>query len=153
MEAANQTTQLRRTIGVMSSRESITLFAVVVLATVTPLLAQTPLGSGFTYQGQLDLLGTALNDTVDFDFTLWDAETGGNMIGSVWPVSEVKVIDDLFTVELDFGARAFNGEARWLEIDVRSMRPRCNSSVASCRVVFCTPTRTLPLRSNSSERV
>ena len=80
--------------------------------------------SGFTYQGRLDLLGAPLNDTADFDFTLWDAGTNGTIIGSVDEVHGVTVVNGLFTVVLNsgdqFGPNAFDGSPRWLKIDVRS---------------------------------
>ena len=91
--------------------------AVAVLTITSPLNAQTPAGTAFTYQGQLKSSGVPVNDTCEFEFSLWDAETDGSLIGSNG-VTGVEVVDGLFTVKIDFGAGAFDGDARWLEIAV-----------------------------------
>lgn len=93
---------------------------VVVLTAGKAAVAQVALGSEFTYQGQLRIGGTLVNDTADFEFTLWDADSAGNLIGGVVTANNVDVVDGVFTVDLDFGVMAFNGDARWLEVDVRS---------------------------------
>lgn len=82
--------------------------------------AQIPLGTQFTYQGQLQKAGAPLTGTADFQFSLWDAQIGGGQVGAIVAVNGVSVADGLFTVALDFGAAAFNGDARWLQIAVRS---------------------------------
>jgi len=81
--------------------------------------AQAALGTAFTYQGQLKKDGNPLSGTCDFRFTLWDAETGGNQIGPVQEKTNVSVTNGLFTVQLDFSAGAFQGDARWLQIAVK----------------------------------
>jgi hypothetical protein len=47
-----------------------------------------------------------------------DAETSGGQIGSLVTRGDVAVAGGGFTVEIDFAATAFAGEARWLDIGV-----------------------------------
>lgn len=82
-----------------------------------PDAAQADVGTAFTYQGRLTGDNGAIDDTCDFTFDLWDAASDGNNLGTV-NVSGVSVDEGLFTVELDFGAAAFGGDARWLAITV-----------------------------------
>ncbi len=93
----------------------------IALVAVAPALGGgTPLGTAFTYQGQLKQNGAPVNERVDFRFTLRPEVDGGPAVGSEIPLDDVEVVNGLFTVELDFGAGAFNGEARWLEVSVRA---------------------------------
>jgi hypothetical protein len=84
---------------------------------------QGDLGNGFTYQGKLDQNGTPVTDTCDLQFSLYDALTLGTQIGATQTLSNQTITNGLFSVQLnaggEFGAQAFNGQARWLEISVR----------------------------------
>lgn len=80
---------------------------------------QAPLGTAFTYQGQLTSGGTPVTGTCDFQFRLFDAPDGTGQVGSVLDRTGVQVANGLFTVQLDFGASAFDGSARYLEVSVR----------------------------------
>lgn len=74
----------------------------------------------FFYQGQLMNAGQPANALYDFRFVLYDSEIGGSQIGSILTNSAIQVTGGLFQVSLDFGAAAFDGNPRWLEIAVRS---------------------------------
>jgi hypothetical protein len=84
-----------------------------------PLGAQTSAGTAFTYQGRLTDGGSPANATYDLQFTLYDAAGGGNAVGSAVTHTNVPVASGVFSVLLDFGASAFTGSARWLEVGVR----------------------------------
>jgi len=71
--------------------------------------------TAFTYQGQLRDGGTNANGTYTMIFKLYDSLSGGNQIGSGITNSPT-LANGLFSVNLDFGAGAFNGSARWLDI-------------------------------------
>ncbi|MBI5384638.1 MAG: tail fiber domain-containing protein [Verrucomicrobia bacterium] len=76
-------------------------------------------GTAFTYQGVLGQGGNAVNGSADLTFTLYDAASGGDTVGTSNVVSDLVLSNGLFTVTLDFGAGAFNGAARWLQIAAR----------------------------------
>ena len=80
--------------------------------------AQTPLGSSFTYQGQLKSNGQPVNGRFSFRFALYDAADGGNAIGPHVLLTDVTVSDGLVSAALEFGLGAFDGQARWLEIQI-----------------------------------
>ncbi len=79
-------------------------------------------GTQITYQGQLKEDGAPVNNSADFQFSLWahvsDTDPA-DQVGSTIPVSNVTVVNGLFTVSLDFGANAFTGADRWLQVAVR----------------------------------
>ena len=96
-------------------------FLLVVLAafgSINLVPAQT---SSFTYQGRLTDGATAANATYDIQFKLFDSPTvgAGSQIGSTINNGTVLVNSGVFTVQLDFGAPAFSGADRYLEIGVR----------------------------------
>ena len=74
------------------------------------------LGTAFTYQGQLKSGGTPYNGACDFQFKLYDASSAGAQIGATQTASNVSVSSGVFTTPIDFGAGAFDGNARWLDI-------------------------------------
>ena len=80
--------------------------------------AAEPLGSAFTYQGQLKAGGNPVNDNCDMAFRLYDEASDGGQVGTAISTT-VPITDGLFTLQLDFGASAFDGDARWLGIKVK----------------------------------
>ena len=87
----------------------------------------------FTYQGRLGQSGAALNGTFDFQFSLWDADTAGNAVGATQTITGVSVSKGHFVVGLDFGAGAFNGSNRWLQVAVRAPATESSFTVLTPR--------------------
>ncbi|MBI2565704.1 MAG: hypothetical protein HYV63_01550 [Candidatus Schekmanbacteria bacterium] len=82
-------------------------------------LDAAPLDARFTYQGYLTDGGLAANGAYDLTFSLFDASADGNQIASTVTVADVTVTNGTFSTALDFGAGAFTGDERFLEIAVR----------------------------------
>lgn len=112
----------------MPNRSSILLLLAALLVAQPGPAAAAPLGRSFTYQGQLQQAGVPVEGAVSLRFSLWDAAgsgdppSGGTMIGGVQVVTNVPVTGGVFSVAVnandEFGPQAFNGEARWLQVEV-----------------------------------
>ncbi len=88
---------------------SVTLFIINIQAQTT----------AFTYQGKLSNNSNPATGNYDMQFKLFDALSGGTQIGATITNPTVAVAAGVFSVALDFGAGAFDGTARFLEIGVR----------------------------------
>ena len=101
------------------------LWLVVITVAITSsaaTIAQTPLGTEVTYQGQLKEGGSPANgNDYDFRFRLFDALNGGSQVGTNVFLTNVQVSGGLFTAELDFGSGVFTGDALWLEVGVKRL--------------------------------
>ena len=73
---------------------------------------------GITYQGYLEDNSSPADGTFDFIFSLYDDDISGTFVVST-TVDDVLVEDGLFTANLDFDSGDFDGEERWMEIQVR----------------------------------
>jgi hypothetical protein len=97
--------------------KSVIIISTLLLELVIHSLAD-PVGTAFTYQGRLADGGNPATGSYDLKFTLYDGGPGavaGPLTNAAVPVS-----NGLFTVTLDFGAGAFTGDFRALEIGVRT---------------------------------
>jgi hypothetical protein len=105
-----------------------TLSAIAIVFSVGLALAAlgSPATTAWTYQGQLQRSGAAYNGICNFQFTLWDALSGGTQKGITQSINSVSVANGLFTVALgDFrengsgGYPGFTGDALWLGTSVQ----------------------------------
>jgi hypothetical protein len=75
--------------------------------------------TAFTYNGRLNNNGAPVSGAYDVRFTLFDASVGGLPVVPAILVTPVDVINGLFSARLDFTANAFNGQPRWIHVEVR----------------------------------
>ncbi len=97
------------------SRMQNTLLALIFVCLTASASAQT---TAFNYQGRLTDTGTP-QSSYQMRFELYDALIGGTQIGATVTNPAVAVALGSFSIQLDFGAAAFDGTDRFLEIAVR----------------------------------
>ncbi|MHC4654212.1 MAG: hypothetical protein ACYTDW_01070, partial [Planctomycetota bacterium] len=96
-------------------------FAAALMICRIKIVKAAPIGTAFTYQGRLMDANGPAEGVYDFLFILFNEPNGTVYeIPLMNDVNDIDVIDGYFTVELDFGSDVFDGDARWLEILVRS---------------------------------
>lgn len=78
-----------------------------------------PVGTQFTYQGELKQAGVAASGLYDFEFQLFNAAAGGAPVSVILQVNNINLDEGLFTTTLDFGDAPFTGDAVFLEINVK----------------------------------
>lgn len=83
------------------------------------LAAADPLGSAFTYQGQLDNNGAPANGDFDFEFALYSSASGGTAIDTI-ELDDQAVSAGLVNASLDFTDVPYDGQALWIEVGVRA---------------------------------
>jgi len=99
--------------------KSSTYICAIILLLVSASSTADPLGTEFTYQGELHFQGAAANGSFDFEFYLFDVESDGVALTTPVQLEDVSVMDGVFTVELDYGTEHFTDKKLWLEIRVR----------------------------------
>lgn len=114
---------------------SLLLLALGGFGSLVPLHAQT----AFTYQGRLTSGGNPASGSHDFRFILFGVASNGNPIAGPLTNPAVLVSNGLFTVALDFGANAFTGADRWLEIAARPAGGGTFSTLAPRQPITPTP--------------
>lgn len=110
------------------------LGGLVIGALTAPSAIAAPVGTAFTFQGQLKKDGVPVTDTCRFRFSLWDDPNVGS--GAQFGPTNNRVADvvaGLFTVVLDFDPGAFNGEARFVQIEACCPSPSCTFEVLQPR--------------------
>lgn len=98
------------------------LLVVVLLWLPVPAMAEI----GFSYQGKLEKDGAPFTGTQTLSFRLYDSMEDGIEVASMVQIANVDVVDGLFNVNLDFGPGVFDGQPRYVEVEVdgQVLQPR-----------------------------
>lgn len=104
----------------MSRIERVLLALALCVTVASTMASAAPVGTSFTYQGRIEKNGAPYTGTCSLNLRLFDAVSSGTQVGSSIEVTGVTVTNGLFTAAPDFGGSAFNGEARWMDIQVKA---------------------------------
>src|SRR2546429_735901 len=146
--------EMRIMLGTIQTRRCYLLLVLLVVISFNSANGQT---AAFTYQGRLTDGGTPANVNYDLQFTVWDALSGGTQQPQPSPVTvarnAVAVTNGIFTVQLDFGADAFPGAARFLEISARPSGVGSFTTLAPRQPITSTPYAIRSLNASSADAV
>src|SRR6476620_5643727 len=124
------------------------LTALLLASANSVVLAQT---TTFTYQGRLTDGGIPATGSYDLQFALFDSASSGGQIGSTQTVPSVPVSSGTFNVSLDFGAGAFSGANRFLEISARLGGSGSFTLLAPRQQITATPYAVRSLLTNAAD--
>lgn len=97
-----------------------------------------PLDTSFTFQGELQQSAVPAVGDYEFEFELFDAESGGASSSAV--ISRTLSVEDgIFTTTLDFGDTPFVGDAVWLEVRVRESGGGAYTTLAPRQAIVNAP--------------
>src|SRR5207244_7186595 len=87
----------------LRSRSVLALMTLALALAAGKASAQAPVGSAFTYQGELKNNGTPVVSPSDMQFRLFDTPTGGMQIGTTLSAAAMTISSGgRFTIDLDF---------------------------------------------------
>lgn len=132
----------------MHARVVVPVLMGLLLMVALPLRAQT---TAFSFQGRLTDGTSPATGTYDLMFTLYDDPAGGSKIGATQTVTHVAVLNGVFTVLLDFGAPAFSGADRFLEVAVKKPVDPSYTTLSPRQPVASTPYAIRALSATSVE--
>lgn len=106
--------------GALRSRPMNRRLSAVIACALTSMASAQAITTAWTYQGSLSQASQDFSGSVDMRFTLWDAQQGGGVVAGPLTSLGVLVVRGQFAASLDFGQAAWNGNQRWLGIEIRS---------------------------------
>lgn len=121
--------------------QAVSFAALIALSAGTAMAA--PLGTEFTYQGEVVDGTVVAAGPVDLRFRLYDSLAAGLRVDSIGGSGLVQLgvalVNGRFTTSLDFGAAVYAGDARYLEIDIRPAGGGAYTTLAPRQLLSATP--------------
>ncbi|MBI3880249.1 MAG: tail fiber domain-containing protein [Verrucomicrobia bacterium] len=132
----------QRRLGPAHSKRFATLLALLfsfILHTSSFIPCASAQSSAFTYQGVVSFNGVPATGTYDLSFAAYDAPSAGAVQGVTNLAAGLSLTNGRLTATLDFGAGAFPGADRWLQIAIRTNGVGAYTNLAPRQPLNATP--------------